>query len=450
MRTKAEIGNSEWFGGLPKGWNMVPLSALFRFSKGLSITKADLIKTGKPVISYGQIHSKQNIGVEVRESLLRRVPNDLAGETSPSRVLSNGFVFADTSEDLEGCGNNVRNDSSHALYGGYHTVVLNPRGDFNSKFLAYLFTTDAWRLQIRRDLVDVKLFSVNQTSLNETYVVIPPTDVQKTIVSYLDERCAAIDEDVAKRREVIEKLKEYKKSLIARVVTKGLDPTAEMKDSSVEWIDEVPTDWNLSPLKSLYRLSKGLSITKADLAETGEPVISYGQIHAKWNPGTSIRSNLIRYVPNKIAASHPASRATAGSFIFADTSEDVEGCGNAAYVDEDRPVYGGYHTIIATPITNVCGKYFAYQFLTKAWRSQLIRQFVDVKLFSITQRALQQTSLIVPSYLEQEKIAAYLDERCADIDEAISRQEQLIEKLGEYRRSIIHHAVTGKIDCSEA
>ncbi|MFZ2755919.1 MAG: hypothetical protein WAY93_03525, partial [Atopobiaceae bacterium] len=151
MRTKVEIGNSEWFGGLPKGWNMVPLSALFRFSKGLSITKADLIKTGKPVISYGQIHSKQNIGVEVRESLLRRVPNDLAGETSPSRVLSNGFVFADTSEDLEGCGNNVRNDSSHALYGGYHTVVLNPRRDFNSKYLAYLFTTDAWRLQIRRD-----------------------------------------------------------------------------------------------------------------------------------------------------------------------------------------------------------------------------------------------------------------------------------------------------------
>lgn len=80
----------------------------------------------------------------------------------------------------------------------------------------------------------------------------------------------------------------------------------------------------------------------------------------------------------------------------------------------------------------------------------MIRQFVDVKLFSITQRALQQTSLIVPSYLEQVKIASYLDKRCIAIDEAVSRQEQLIEKLGEYRRSIIHHAVTGKIDCSEA
>lgn len=450
MRTRGEINNSEWFGTLPKGWRMAPLSSLFRFSKGLSITKADLVEMGKPVISYGQIHSKQNVGVETRESLLRRVPNDLTGKDSASRVLTNGFVFADTSEDLEGCGNNVRNDLSFDLYGGYHTVVLNPKNDFNSKYLAYLFTTDAWRYQIRRDLVDVKLFSVNQTSLNETYVVIPPESTQRRIVSYLDERCASIDEDVAKRREVIEKLKDYKRSLIAHAVTKGLDPDAKMSDSGVEWVGEVPEGWSLLPLKSLYRLSKGLSITKTDLVETGKPVISYGQIHAKWNSGTSICNDLIRFVPNEIAASHPSSRATAGSFIFADTSEDAEGCGNAVYVDESRSVYGGYHTIIATPITNECGKYFAYLFLTEAWRSQLIRQFVDVKLFSITQRALQRTSLIVPSYLEQVKIASYLDERCAKIDEAISRQEQLIEKLGEYRKSIIHHAVTGKIDCTEA
>ena len=56
----------------------------------------------------------------------------------------------------------------------------------------------------------------------------------------------------------------------------------------------------------------------------------------------------------------------------------------------------------------------------------------------------------LPTVMEQKKIADFLDERCADIDEAVSRQEQLIEKLGEYRKSIIHHAVTGKIDCREA
>ena len=259
MRTKAEINNSEWFGVLPKGWSMVPLSSLFRFSKGLSITKADLVEAGKPVISYGQIHSKQNVGVEALEGLLRRVPNDLVGKDNASRVLPNGFVFADTSEDLEGCGNNVRNNLACELYGGYHTVVLNPRRGFNSKYLAYLFTTDSWRYQIRRDLVDVKLFSVNQTSLNETYAIIPPEDVQRRIVSHLDNRCAAIDEDVAMRREVIGKLKEYKKSLIARTVTKGLDLSAEMKGSDIKWVDQIPSNWQTSKLKALFQITKRIA-----------------------------------------------------------------------------------------------------------------------------------------------------------------------------------------------
>lgn len=438
MRTKAEIGNSEWFGGLPKGWNMVPLSALFRFSKGLSITKADLVKTGKPVISYGQIHSKQNIGVEVRESLLRRVPNDLAGETSPSRVLSNGFVFADTSEDLEGCGNNVRNDSSHALYGGYHTVVLNPRRDFNSKYLAYLFTTDAWRLQIRRDLVDVKLFSVNQTSLNETYVVIPQTDVQKSIVSYLDERCAAIDEDVAKRREVIEKLKEYKKSLIAHAVTKGLDPNTEMKDSGVEWIGEVPADWRISPIWSVLRQRKETnsqgeeSFILSVIKDKG--VVPYSQ---KGNVGNKAKEDLTGYMI-----------ARRGDIVFNSMNVIIGSVGLSSYDGAISPAYYAVY-----PARNsVCIRYYDYVFQTRQFQYALrliANGILEIRL-KVNYRDFAHLKFPVPSREIQEKIADFLDERCAAIDKAVSRQEQLIEKLGEYRKSIIYHAVTGKIDCSEA
>lgn len=438
MRTKAEIGNSEWFGGLPKGWNMVPLSALFRFSKGLSITKADLVKMGKPVISYGQIHSKQNIGVELRESLLRRVPNDLAGETSPSRVLSNGFVFADTSEDLEGCGNNVRNDSSHALYGGYHTVVLNPRRDFNSKYLAYLFTTDAWRLQIRRDLVDVKLFSVNQTSLNETYVVIPPTDVQKSIVSYLDERRAAIDEDVAKRREVIEKLKEYKRSLIAHAVTKGLDPDAEMRDSGVEWIGEVPAGWEIHYPKALFfmrneRMKSGDTQLTASQEYGVIPQSEFQEREGRRVVQVILNPDILKHVEVGDFVMHM--RSFQGGLELADQS----GCVSSAYVMLHRRT------------DKVRESYFKYLFKSSAYidalrsTSNLVRDGQALRFANFIQ-----VYLPLPSIGEQDKIAVYLDERCAAINEAISRQEQLIEKLGEYRKSIIHHAVTGKIDCSEA
>lgn len=431
MRTKAEIGNSEWFGGLPKGWNMVPLSALFSFSKGLSITKADLIKTGKPVISYGQIHSKQNIGVEVRESLLRRVPNDLAGETSPSRVLSNGFVFADTSEDLDGCGNNVRNDSSHALYGGYHTVVLNPRRDFNSKYLAYLFTTDAWRLQIRRDLVDVKLFSVNQTSLNETYVVVPPTDVQKSIVSYLDERCAAIDDDVAKRREVIEKLREYKRSLIAHAVTKGLDPDTETKDSGVEWLGAVPAEWRLTKIGQVYdpRNKKVSDVDFEPLSVTMRGIVPQLRNAAKTD------------------AHDDRKLVMKGDFVINSRSDRRGSCGIAKQ--------NGSVSLINTvliPRDSMEPRFYDWLFHTSLFADEFYKNghgIVD-DLWTTKWAEMKGITIVEPPIEEQIRIADYLDERCAAIDEAIARQEQLIERLGEYRKSIIHHAVTGKIDCMEA
>lgn len=437
MRTKAEINNSEWFGAPPKGWSMVPLSSLFRFSKGLSITKADLVETGKPVISYGQIHSKQNVGVEALEGLLRRVPNDLAGKNSSSRVLPNGFVFADTSEDLEGCGNNVRNNLACELYGGYHTVVLNPRRDFNSKYLAYLFATDAWRYQIRRDLVDVKLFSVNQTSLNETYAIVPPEDVQRRIVSYLDKRCAAIDEDVAKRREVIEKLKEYKKSLIAHAVTKGLDQNAEMKDGNIKWVDQIPSNWQTSKLKALFQITKRIAgvegLTVLSITQDG---IRPKDLSTGKGQFAETYSHYQLVHPGDFAMNH---MDLLTGWVDISRYEGV--------TSPDYRVFSVRDLSVSNP------SYYLYLFqmcyLNRVFFGSA-NGVADKGRMRLQTNAFNNFAVPLPPLVEQKKIVVYLDERCAAIDEAISRQVQLIEKLGEYRKSIIHHAVTGKFDRTEA
>ena len=98
------------------------------------------------------------------------------------------------------------------------------------------------------------------------------------------------------------------------------------KDSGVAWIGEIPEGWKVYPFKSIFKTSKGLNITKADLTEKGIPVINYGQIHSKNNPGTRIIKELIRYVPEKYIASNPECLLPVGSILFADTSEDIEGC----------------------------------------------------------------------------------------------------------------------------
>ena len=110
----------------------------------------------------------------------------------------------------------------------------------------------------------------------------------------------------------------------------------------VSWVGKIPSHWDVVPLKSKFSFSKGLSITKADLVDTGCPVLSYGQIHSKNNAKTGIVGGLLRFVPDSITDGCSESLAVKNGFIFADTSEDLDGCGNCNYIDQNG-IYAGYH-----------------------------------------------------------------------------------------------------------
>lgn len=138
-----------WIDELPYGWETARVKYLFSSSKGLPIIKENLIENGLPVISYGQIHSKNNSGVNITEELLRYVDFSYQVLYPKSAVYGGGFVFADTSEDLDGCGNCVYKRNNDLLFAGYHAIILHPKATKDNRFLAYLFKTDAWRKQIR-------------------------------------------------------------------------------------------------------------------------------------------------------------------------------------------------------------------------------------------------------------------------------------------------------------
>ena len=214
----------------------------------------------------------------------------------------------------------------------------------------------------------------------------------------------------------------------------------KLKDSGIPWIGTIPEEWDNCRFKSRFTTRKGLSITKADLTESGIPVISYGQIHSKHNNGTTVTPDITKYVPRKYLQSDPIALVHKGDFIFADTSEDITGCGNCVYIDYDGKIFGGYHSIIASGGDN--NKYFAYLFLTDAWRGQIRCNATGIKVFSISQGMLANTKLLLPPVAEQEKIAAYLDKKCGEIDELIEVEQQMISDLESYRQAVITEAVT--------
>ena len=424
---------------IPKTWNVVPLKMLFSFSKGLSITKSDLTDEGIKVISYGQIHSKNCDGVHATNELIRFTANEF--KSCNSLVKCGGFIFADTSEDLNGCGNAIY--ITDEVYGGYHTVVLNPKEVHDYRYLAYLFKTDAWRTELRKQLTEVKVFSITQFALKNMHVILPSDEEMVQIADFLDSKCSSIDQAVQKQKDIVDRLTEYKQSIITQAVTKGLNPNVEMKNTSISGLAQIPKTWNVVPLKTLFSFSKGLSITKSDLTDEGIKVISYGQIHSKSCDGVHATNELIRFTANEFKSCN--SLVKCGGFIFADTSEDLNGCGNAIYITDE--VYGGYHTVVLNPKEVHDYRYLAYLFKTDAWRTELRKQLTEVKVFSITQFALKNMHVILPSYEEMVQIADFLDSKCLKINESIERSNKIIQKLEEYKKSLIYNAVTGKIDC---
>lgn len=283
------------------------------------------------------------------------------------------------------------------------------------------------------------------SDFRELFLPVPPVEEQNAIVSYIDDVYCEIDKAIAQQQRMIDLLNERKQIIIQNAVTKGLDPNVHMKDSGVEWVNEIPYSWSIIPLKSICKFGKGLQITKADLVEEGLPVVSYGQVHAKYNSRTHLSEDLIRFVPLSFAKGNNSSIVHPKEFIVADTSEDLEGCGNMAYNDSDRDIYAGYHTVILKQPIFEDPKYLAYLFNSKSWRKQ-VRKLVDgVKVYSITKGILCQTYILKPSVNEQNSIVNFLDIETRKLDNAIVRCNEMISRLQERKRIIINDVVTGKI-----
>lgn len=287
---------------------------------------------------------------------------------------------------------------------------------------------------------------LNTEGHGQVTIAIPDYTEQCNISDYLDKKCTEIDALIDAKEKTNALLKEQRQSIIYEAVTKGLNSDVPMKDSGIEWIGEIPENWNVSRFRSEFSFGKGLPITKADLTEDGIGVVSYGQIHSKVNIGTSVKKEMIKFVNEKYMDTNISSLTFTGDIIFADTSEDLLGCGNCVYVDTDEPIFAGYHTIISRPKERKNAKYYAYLFATDAWRSQIRAKASGVKLFSITQAMLRDALIILPNEIDMSKIVTFLDDKCSQIDTLIESNITTIEKLKEYRKSIIFEAVTGKVE----
>lgn len=417
-----------WVGKIPSSWKVIP-------NKKVMSKKKDICErwNGEDVMSLTMN------GVIVR---------DLVNPSGKMPATFDGYQFLEAG-DLLMCLFDIdvtprcigRVNQNGVTSPAYSRFKLNPNYDVDYYYYYYLM------MDYSKELLHLAKnirHSFTEEQLGALKVPCPPYEEQRAISKFLDKHCVEIDTIIEMVKNSIEEYKKWKASIISEVVMKGLDKNKKMKMCDLEWMEEIPYDWNTNRLKLLFAFGKGLPITKADLVESGIPVISYGQIHAKINPGTRIVDDLIRFVPENYIKSNPESLVSKGDILIADTSEDIEGCGNAVYIDQECQLFAGYHTIILKAIETNDNRYLAYLFKTDAWRSQIRQRVSGVKLFSVSKKILNFATVILPTVEEQEKIVEVLDSKCKEIDSIIREKENLIKDLESYKRSLIYETITGK------
>lgn len=423
----------EWLGDVPEHWNLKRFSYLFDENKKKNI---GLKETNVLSLSYGNIKEKNiddNKGLlpESFETYQIIEPNDIV------------FRFTDLQNDKR---------SLRSAISKYHGIITSAyvavKTKQNADFYNYLFR--AYDLQkVFYSMGEGMRQSLKMDELNKMPVVLPSEVEQKRIVAFLDTETTRIDNLIAKQEKLIELLEEQRKSIISHAVTKGLNPNAPMKDSGVEWLGEVPEHWKVLKNRHIFNFSKGLSITKENLQESGIPCVSYGEVHSKFGFEFNPEINDMKFVSEEYLETSKNCLLNSGDFIFADTSEDFEGSGNFSYLNSNSQVFAGYHTVIARLKSKQKPRFFAYIFDSNAHRKQIQTQVKGIKVFSITQGILKDIYSWLPPVHEQDLIVEYLDNECKKISLLKAKQIELIEKLKAYRSSIISHAVTGKIDVRE-
>lgn len=425
----------EWVGRIPKGWSTNRIKFLFSFGRGLNITKSDLTETGIPVISYGQIHSKQNTGTSVNDSLLRYVPKQIAEEHQECKTKVGDFIFADTSEDKDGCGNCVYVDRD-GIFAGYHALVFDGKGK-NNKYFAYLFKSEEWRTQIRSKASGVKVFSITQNIMSNCTVIIPSKEEQRAIAAYLDHKVGKIDASVSAIDKQIADLKAYRTSIISEAVTKGLNPNAKMKDSGVKWIGEIPMGWNV--FKTGWSFPNMGSGTTPDTNN----FLFYDDNGYNWlqtgDLNDGVISSTTKHISEIAVREKKMNFYPKNSIVIAMYGATI---GKVGYLEIETTT--NQACCVLPPQKEIDSKYIFYTMQSS--KNVLISKSVGGGQPNISQTIIKEHIIPVPPLPEQHAIASYLDKKTAKIASAITSLEQQRSDLEALKQSIISEAVTGKVD----
>lgn len=439
MRTKdLKDSGVEWIGKIPHDWNVKKLKHCLTRNDGGVWGEDDPTSAGTPVLRSTEIAeggkwqiedpaTRQLSAHEIAGALLR------AGDLVLTKSSGSEFHLGKTAlvtKEMEKVGYAYSNFMQR----------LRMRTEIDPSFLFYALNSIVGRSQINYwGLTTSGLVNLNANIVNQFMFAFPDVEEQKSLSSYLDVGTSTIDRAIEQKYKLIDLLKEKRTAIINRAVTRGLDENVELVDSGVEWIGKVPKGWNMRKIAQSFNL-----IGSGSTPDSGnEGYYEDGDID--WVITGDLNDGVLKEASKKITkeaflSSSALKMYPRGTLLIAMYGATI---GRIALLD--IPACTNQACCAISQSSYFDNKFVYYWFLVNR------KNIVDIYSYgsgqpNISQNTIKNLRLPAPPIEEQRKIVAFLDKKTSIVDEAISKVEESIYLLDEYRRSLISHIVTGKAE----
>lgn len=412
-----------WIGEIPVDWSIKKLK-YYTTTNDEVLTESTTPNYEFRYVDIGSV-TLQN-GIEQYQSF--------SFENAPSRarrIVRAGDVIVSTVRTYLKAVASIHDDKDVIVSTGF--AVIRPK-EVDSRFLAYSLANHYFVEMVSSRSTGVSYPAINASAMVNIKNVLPPNDIQKCIADYLDRKTEAVDTAISDKEKLIQLLEEQRTSVICSAVIKGIDSTAEMKDSGVEWLGEIPAHWQVLTNHQLFA-ERNIKCTEPDavlLSVTKHlGVILQSQVE---------ELNLATVAPAETTEGYKVVRK--GDLVMNIMRAKDGSYGISGYNGVISPAYCIYY-----PRQKVNPQYLYYLFKTPMYM-EIFKNYSTgiaehrMRLYPVN---FFKIPAVVPPLEEQNEIVAYLDKRVKDIDELISLTQQQIEKLKEYRQSVISEVVTGKV-----
>lgn len=417
MREMKDSG-IEWVGAIPATWKIHPLYYYFceRKCKNTLGKENNLLS-----LSYGRVIRKD---INTVDGLL---PENYNGYNI---IEKDDIVLRLT--DLQNDKRSLRTGlvREHGIITSAYTTIKANRELVPEFFQYLLHSYDV--MKVLYNMGSGVRQGLNFSELSKMPLISPDMLEQKKIADFLDTKCSEIDALSADIQKEIETLEQYKRSVITEAVTKGLNPDAEMKDSGIEWVGNIPVHWDTIPIRYLFaecRLKNILNQEKTALKFT------YGTIIKK----TNFDSDSDEYVANTMTnytVVYPGTIMINGLNLNYDFVSQRVGL-----VKDRGAITSAYLAIV--PGSRVVSEYANYQLKSWDYAKAFHNMGTGVRK-TLDFSELGKKYFVTPSIEEQSKIVAFLDSKCKEIEAIIASKKQQLTVIDSYKKSLIYEYVTGK------